>query len=111
MGLTCSGPPPRSHCPVLGPDGSKVGEVSAWRIDDVEVGKEKAVYTSIFYYLSLSYKVLRYLIYVVFIYISLSTFFHTFVLILSVVGSPPSLSEHSVMLIPNDDEVSSMFED
>lgn len=29
VGLTCSGPPPRTHCPVLGPDGSKVGEVTS----------------------------------------------------------------------------------
>lgn len=29
VGLKCSGPPPRSHCPVLGPDGSKVGEVTS----------------------------------------------------------------------------------
>ena len=29
VGLTCSGPPPRTHCPIIGPDGSKVGEVSA----------------------------------------------------------------------------------
>ncbi|XP_064117075.1 aminomethyltransferase, mitochondrial-like isoform X1 [Macrobrachium nipponense] len=29
VGLTCTGPPPRSHCPVLDGDGNQVGEVTS----------------------------------------------------------------------------------
>lgn len=29
VGLTCTGPPPRSHCPVLDADGNQVGEVTS----------------------------------------------------------------------------------